>query len=306
MVTEPPLLSIVVPTRNRADLAAACVRAHLGLRDAPPLELILADQSDGTATRDAAVSAASGDPRFRHLPVPGRGRSRALNGALPQARGSWIVMTDDDCEPAPAWAREMAAAIARVPTRTIVVGRVVAGPRAPGRGEPPAILDLPEPLTVAGRVDRDWIYPNVAVPRALFDEIGFFDERLGIGTPIPGGEDNDLGYRLLRAGWTIVYRPEPVVSHAAWRTTAERAALKHAYGVGQGAFYAKHLAKGDGFVAWRFVKDGARAARAAAGALLRGRPSEAGGPFRYGTGLIVGAAKMARLLVVGGAGGERS
>jgi GT2 family glycosyltransferase len=215
-------------------------------------------------------------------------------------------MTDDDCVPSPSWLAQLGRAAGAAPARAIVVGRVVAGPAAPGRGEPPAILDLDAPCTVEGRVDRDWIHPNVAVPKALFDEIGAFDERLGVGTRIPGGEDNDFGYRLLRAGWSIVYRPEPVVEHAAWRTVAERRALKRAYGAGQGGFYAKHIARGDPFVLWRAVKDVLRALRAAAGAFIRGRGTEARGHLAYAGGLFAGAARMGAHLAAGrGAGGGR-
>jgi GT2 family glycosyltransferase len=299
MVTAEPEVSIVVPTRGRPALAAACVGSILAQRGAPPFELLIADQTEGAATRDAVLAAAGGDARVRHVAVAGRGRSRALNGALPAARGTWVAMTDDDCEPAPTWLADLVGAAGRAPSRSIVVGRVVAGPREEGRGEPPAILDLEEPETIAGRVDRDWIYPNVIMPRALFDEIGRFDERLGVGTTIPGGEDNDFGYRLLRAGWTIVYRPEPVVVHAAWRTVAERAALKRAYGLGQGGFYAKHLARGDGFVTWRFAKDVVRTLRATAGAYVRGRGAEGRGHAAYLGGLFAGAARMASHLAGG-------
>jgi GT2 family glycosyltransferase len=306
MVSPAPFLTVIVPTRHRAPLAAACTRAILAQQGAPPFELIVADQSTGPETRDAVVDAARGDARLRHLPVDGLGRSRGLNAALAAADGAWIVMTDDDCLPAEGWLADLERAVRGVPPRTIVVGRVVAGPKAEGRGEPPAILDLPHPRTIAGRVDADWIYPNVAVPRALFDEIGRFDERLGVGTSIPGGEDNDLGYRLLRAGWTIAYRPEPVVEHAAWRSVAERAALKRAYGLGQGGFYLKHIVRGDAFVAGRFVKDAVRTLRAAAGALVRGRPHDARGHLAYASGLVGGAFRMTSHLAAGrGAHGTR-
>jgi glycosyltransferase involved in cell wall biosynthesis len=299
MVMETPVVSVIVPTRGRPALAAACVRGVLAQRGAPPFELIVADQTEGTTTRDAVLAEAAGDARIRHVPISGRGRSRALNGALPEARGAWIVMTDDDCLPSPDWLALLAKAAFDAPPRSIVVGRVVAGPREDGRGEPPSILDLPAPRAIAGRVDRDWIHPNVIVPRALFDEIGAFDERMGIGTPLPGGEDNDFGYRLLRAGWTILYRPEPVVIHAAWRTVAERAALKKAYGLGQGAFYAKHLARADAFVAWRLAKDVVRTMRAAAGAYLRGRRDEGRGHAAYGAGLLAGVFRMTGRMVLG-------
>ena len=144
-----------------------------------------------------------------------------------------------------------------------MVGRVLPGPVEPGLAPPPATIEDPEPRDYSGRVPRDLVYPNFAVPKRAFAELGLFDVRMGVGTDLPGGEDNDFGYRLLRAGWRILYRPGPTVVHCAWRSTKERAALKRAYGTGQGAFYAKHLASADPFIAYRFARDVLRTARAA-------------------------------------------
>ena len=83
------------------------------------------------------------------------------------------------------------------------MGRVLAGPVEHGLAPPPATIDEPDAREYRGRVDRDLVYPNFAVPREAFAEIGTFDEGLGVGTTVPGGEDNDFGYRLLRAGWSI-------------------------------------------------------------------------------------------------------
>jgi GT2 family glycosyltransferase len=296
MVTAAPVLSVVVPTRNRPDLAAACVRSILAQEGAPVFELILADQSDEPGTSEGARKAAGDDPRLRIVGVDGTGRSRALNAGIDAAWGAWIVVLDDDCRPRAGWLAALGAEIESAGERAVVVGRVVAGRAAPGRGEPPAILDEPGPREVRGRVDRDWIYPNLAFPRTAIEAIGLYDERLGVGTPLPGGEDNDWGYRLLRSGWRIVYRPSPVVEHEAWRSVAERAALKRAYGLGQGGFYAKHLARGDGFIAWRLVRDLVRQGVGAALAATRGRGSEARGHLAYLGGLFSGLARMARML----------
>jgi hypothetical protein len=88
--------------------------------------------------------------------------------------------------------------------------------------------------------------------------------------------------RLLRAEWTILNRPEPVVVHRAWRSIAERAALKRAYGIGQGGFYAQYLLRTDPFIAGRATADAFAAARAA----------EARGHLAYFFGLFVGMARM--------------
>jgi GT2 family glycosyltransferase len=157
---------------------------------------------------------------------------------------------------------------------------------------PPATIEETVSADYAGRIDRDFVYPNFAIPREAFRELGDFDERMGVGTPLPGGEDNDFGYRLLRAGWRILYRPGPTVVHCAWRTDEERAALKKAYGIGQGAFYAKHLASADPFIAYRFAHDVLRTARAAAGAAVRGWWPECRGHLAFLAGLFVGTVRM--------------
>jgi len=209
-------------------------------------------------------------------------------------------MIDDDCEPVPGWLSELEREAQAAPPRAAIVGRVLAGPVEAGLAPPPATLEETEPREYRGRVDRDMVYPNFAIPRVAFDEIGYFDERLGVGTSIPGGEDNDFGYRLLRAGWSILFRPGPAVIHRAWRTHAARRALKYAYGVGQGAFYAKYLLRGDGFVAWRLVRDLVRNGRHLAGAVGRFRRSDAGGHLRYLIGIPVGMIKLAALAARGG------
>lgn len=293
-----PRLTVLVPTRGRPDLAATCVASFLA-HDPSGFELVLSDQSEDDRTASAATAAAAGDPRFVLVRAPGRGRSRALNAGLGRCRGAWIVMTDDDCEPLPGWLASLEREIASAPPRAAVVGRVLPGPVEPGKADPPATLDEPGPRDWRGRVDRDLVYPNFAVPRSVFEELGRFDVRLGVGTPIPGGEDNDFGYRLLRAGYTLAYRPTPAVLHRAWRTVEERLALKRAYGIGQGGFYAKHLARGDAFIAWRLARDLFRNARAAGGAAIRGNEAGARGHLAYLFGLGTGMARMGRLLAQG-------
>jgi GT2 family glycosyltransferase len=300
---ENPRFTILVPTRNRPNLVAGCVQSILRQHN-PECELLVLDQSDDRRTRDV-VKAAGAPERVRCIAAPGRGRSRALNSGIGLARGNWVVMTDDDCEARPDWLGALVLEAGAAGRREAIVGRVVPGPVGPGKSLPPATLDDPHPREFAGRVNRDLVYPNFAVPRDAFEEIGQFDERMGVGTDLPGGEDNDFGYRLLRGGWRILYRPEPTVVHHAWRSVAERAALKRAYGIGQGAFYAKHLAAADPFIAYRFSRDVLRTIRAAAGAMVRGRTKECRGHLDYFAGLFIGAGRMTGLMTRGVPAGDR-
>jgi GT2 family glycosyltransferase len=89
----------------------------------------------------------------------------------------------------------------------------------------------------------------------VFDKVGLFDERLGPGTSFPAAEDNDLGYRLLEQGYCICYVPEAVVYHRAWRSERESLSLEWRYGVGRGAYYAKHMSWRDPYMFSRMVHD---------------------------------------------------
>jgi hypothetical protein len=80
----------------------------------------------------------------------------------------------------------------------------------------------------------------------------------------------------------------------------ERAALKRSYGIGQGAFYAKHLAAADPFIAYRFAHDIVRTARAAAGAAIRGRGRESRGHLAFLGGLFTGAWRMGSTMASAG------
>jgi GT2 family glycosyltransferase len=261
--------------------------------------MILCDQSDGNGSRAAALAAGAGSNQLRVVRATGRGRSRALNAGLPHARGEWVVMIDDDCLPESGWLQRLQEEIDAAGPRAVIIGRVRPGPVGPGMAPPPAILDEPEPAEYSGRVNRDLIYPNFALPRAALDELGLFDERMGVGTDLPGGEDNDFGYRLLRSGWRILYRPAPTVVHLAWRSPEDRHALKRAYGIGQGAFYAKHLAAMDPFIAYRCARDIVATTRAAGGAALRGWPVERRGHLAFLRGMFTGLTRMGALMVRG-------
>ena len=52
-----------------------------------------------------------------------------------------------------------------------------------------------------------------AIRRSVIDRVGLYDENLGVGTPIGGGEELDLYYRILKAGFKIAYCGKSVIYH---------------------------------------------------------------------------------------------
>ncbi len=94
----------------------------------------------------------------------------------------------------------------------------------------------------------------MAIYRSAFESVGKFDERLGPGTNFPAAEDNDLGFRLLEAGYKIIYEPSAEVYHRAWRSGDEFLRLHWYYEIGQGAFYAKYFSLRDTYMIRRMVR----------------------------------------------------
>jgi GT2 family glycosyltransferase len=86
---------------------------------------------------------------------------------------------------------------------------------------------------------------NFAARRALLARIGGFDEILGGGGPLRSSQDFDLQYRAYLAGAVVLLRPEVRVDHYGLRTPTEWSATLRAYGVGDAAFYLKHVRCGD-------------------------------------------------------------
>jgi hypothetical protein len=58
--------------------------------------------------------------------------------------------------------------------------------------------------------------------RSLFDNGWGWHEALGVGTAIPGGEENRALYDVVRMGHTLEYRPDSIVRHGATLTAARR------------------------------------------------------------------------------------
>jgi GT2 family glycosyltransferase len=82
--------------------------------------------------------------------------------------------------------------------------------------------------------------------RKAFDEVGFFDTDFGAGTKIASAEDLDFLYRALKKHLKMVYAPDVLLYHNhGRRIEAQLHASHRGYLIGRGAFYSKHIVRGD-------------------------------------------------------------
>jgi GT2 family glycosyltransferase len=181
---------------------------------------------------------------------------RANNDGKAAARQDILVFTQDDVLVTPTWFHTIVRALIEAGRRSVVTGRVLPGQEEASGGFSPSTKEDEGPVVYQGRIGADVLYAqNMAMYRSAPDEIGLFDERLGPGSSFPSAEDNDFAFRLLEEGYRILYVPQAVVYHRAWRTRRDYLPLSWNYGRGQGAYYAKHLNFRDRYMLRRMVRD---------------------------------------------------
>jgi GT2 family glycosyltransferase len=244
-------ITVVIPTVGRP-LLRDCLRS-IGAADPRPAEVIVVDQSASDEVAAWVAALRAGGLPARHLPSRETGIANATNRGLEQARTPFVAVTHDDCRVSPAWLAPLLLPL-RDGGDLIVTGKV----EPAGEGAVPTVVLAPEPTVhTRPRLDGDDLFPpNMAFPRSLLDRIGYLDEHPSLRL---AGEDNDWAYRALRAGIPIVYQPSSVVAHVAWQPAAALPGIYRRYARGQGAFYGKHLRRGDLFIARRLARDVLRA-----------------------------------------------
>ena len=80
---------------------------------------------------------------------------------------------------------------------------------------------------------------NMAFRRDVLLEIGGFDEALDTGAPLPGGGDLDIFYRIIRAGYVLVYEPSYMVFHEHRESVSALRRQYYTWGLGLMAFVEK-------------------------------------------------------------------
>jgi glucosyl-dolichyl phosphate glucuronosyltransferase len=98
------LISVVICTYNRADLARQAIKSILA-QDFPPskFELLIVDNASTDHTHAVAQEFCSAYPNVRYFFESNIGLSNARNRGWQEAGGEYVAYIDDDCKVPPAW-----------------------------------------------------------------------------------------------------------------------------------------------------------------------------------------------------------
>jgi O-antigen biosynthesis protein len=106
---QPPLVSLIIPTRDRVDLLRQCVDGMLNETDYPNLEVLVLDNNSQEPETLGYFAELADNPRARVLRWPGPFNYSAINNyGAAQAKGSVIGLINNDIKVIePGWLSEM-------------------------------------------------------------------------------------------------------------------------------------------------------------------------------------------------------
>jgi GT2 family glycosyltransferase len=254
---EWPLASVIVCTRDRPRALEACIKSLLPMTHRR-FEVVVVDSAPTTdAAREVVERYAGESVTVRYVREREPGLARARNRGLVVAAGDHVAFTDDDVVVDADWLSELTGALDVTSRVTCATG-----------------LSLPAELETAPQVwfeqfggfnkgfDRrvfdfgshrgvEPLHPyrlgwygsglNMAFDAASLRALGGFDEHLGAGSRVHGGEDLDAFMRVIRAGQRLAYEPRALVWHFHRRELQALKRQVHGSGAGLSAVVAKLL-----------------------------------------------------------------
>jgi GT2 family glycosyltransferase len=221
-------VTVAVCTRDRPNDLARCLEALLQLPK-PPLEILVIDNAPSHAATQQFVTALQPQhAHLRYVQEPRPGLDWARNRAILEANGEILAFTDDDATVDSNWVQSLAQVFDQNPAVMAVTGLVIPAELETdaqvlfeqnggfGKGFQPQWRHFP-----AGQ-RLHWSHlgtgnlgtgANMAFRRTVFQQIGGFDPALDVGTATQGAGDLEMFFRVLKAGYLLVYEPRAIVRH---------------------------------------------------------------------------------------------
>lgn len=240
---ETPMVSVVICAYNAERTMRACLESLRQL-DYPNYEVVIVD--DGS--RDSTAQISGDFPEFRLIRQPNKGLSVARNVGAHAANGEIVAYTDSDCVVDPHWLTLMVRAMAENgfdgcggPNYAPHEEGWVEGCVAASPGAPCHVLvgdDRAEHLAGCNMVFR----------KAALARLGGFDPQF-----TAAGDDVDICWRMLEAGFTLGFCPSAFVWHFRRNTVKAYYGQQRGYGKAEAMLFPKYPERFNtlGQIRWR-------------------------------------------------------
>ncbi|HVN63505.1 MAG TPA: glycosyltransferase, partial [Candidatus Binataceae bacterium] len=240
---QQPMVSVVICAYNAERTMRPCLESLRKL-DYPNFEVVIVD--DGSRDRTAEISADF--PEFRLIRQPNKGLSVARNVGMHAARGEIIAYTDSDCVVDPHWLTLM------IRTLTEKNFDGCGGPNyAPHEEERMAACCAASPgapcHVLVGEDRAEHLAGcNMVFKKSALLKIGGFDPQF-----TAAGDDVDICWRLLDAGFRLGFCPAAFVWHFRRNTIKAYYGQQRGYGRAEALLYPRYTGRFNlmGQIAWR-------------------------------------------------------
>jgi glycosyltransferase involved in cell wall biosynthesis len=224
------MVSVIVPTHNRQKLLEQKLLALAGQQG--EFEVIVV--ADGcTDDTPRFLNSYQASYPLRVIYADGAGTSAARNRGARAAQGDLLLFSDDDVLPKTGWVEGHCQA--HTAPQRVAVGHLALPPGLRGCGA----AELLGPRVYWWNITGN----STSLSKALFEEVGGYDESFS-GY---GGEDPDLGYRLLKAGAQLVFAGSAKATHEAWDFPPKMLSKARSAGAAHLRVWHKHQ---DPHIAW--------------------------------------------------------
>lgn len=224
-----PTTTVVICTCKRPLLLARCLASVVRLAY-PSFSIVVVDNAPG----DESVRSIALRHGAQYHAAPVRGVSRARNVGARACGSDIVAYLDDDMVPHRDWLARIAAEFAGDASVVAVAGPVL--PMECGALDDAALAAEVRERPWGGlrfqvdRASREWFEranfggigdANMALRRAVFADWPGFEESIGRGMPVSGGEEHYAFFTLIERGHRVAYAPAAMVFHPDKAVTRE-------------------------------------------------------------------------------------